>query len=423
VIPLLADPLSAMSRNSKSVAALPPGLRVAVVHDWLYTVGGAERVLAAMLRCLPDADLFCLFDMLQPADRAKMGITRPSTTSFLQRMPFIRRRHRMYLPLMPIAIEQLDLSDYDLVISSSHAVAKGVLTGPTQLHLSYVHSPMRYAWDLQHQYLRETGVTRGIKGAMARTLLHLMRLWDVRTAHGPDAYMANSAFVAWRIRKVYGRDAAVIHAPVRVPPACPRVAKQRFFLTASRLVPYKNVQLLVEAFRQLPDETLVVVGTGPELARLQAMAGSNVTFLGYRPDAELLDLMAKARAFLFASEEDFGIVPLEAQAQGTPVIALGRGGVRETILTSGPSPTGLFFDQATPEAVAEAVRRFDRMDPAISSEACHRNAQRFAEDRFEESFVGFVRANYAAFHARMDQAEAKVLPLARTREGAPNLVC
>jgi len=404
------------------VAALPAGIRIAVVHDWLYTIGGAERVLAAMLGCLPQADLFCLFDVLSPADRTKIGLNRSTTTSFLQRMPFIRQRHRMYLPLMPIAVEQLDLSGYDLVISSSHAVAKGVLTGPAQLHLAYVHSPMRYAWDLQHQYLRETGVAHGIKGAIARSLLHRMRLWDVRTAHGPDAYMANSAFVAWRIRKVYGRDAVVVHAPVRVPPTCPRVTKQRFFLTASRLVPYKNVQLLVEAFRQLPDETLLVVGTGPELPRLRAMAGSNVTFLDYLPDAELLDLMGAARAFLFASEEDFGIVPLEAQAQGTPVIALGRGGVRETIVTTGPAPTGIFFDQATPEAVADAVRRFDRLEPAISSEACHRNAQRFAEDRFEANFTSFVGAHYAAFNARMGQAEAKVLPLARTREEAPDLV-
>ncbi len=192
------------------------GLRIALVHDWLYTVGGAERVLGAMLRCLPGADVHCLFDTLAPADRARIGYA-TSRTTFLQRLPGIRRRHRAYLPLMPLAIEQLDLGAYDLVISSSFVVAKGVLTGPDQLHLAYVHSPMRYAWDLQHEYLRRSGVARGLKGAYARMLLHYMRLWDTRTASGPDAFIANSHFVARRMRKAYGRTAEVIHPPVAVP--------------------------------------------------------------------------------------------------------------------------------------------------------------------------------------------------------------
>src|SRR5271157_5712814 len=179
-------------------------MRIAIVHDWLYVLGGAEKVLKGMLACFPSADLFCLFDILSEEDRARIGYQR-ATTSILQRMPGIRKRHRMYLPLMPLAIEQLDLSAYDVIISSSYAVAKGVLTGPDQLHVAYVHSPMRYAWDLQHQYLSESGLEHGVKSWLARAMLQQMRLWDSRTAHGVDAYIANSHFVARRIRKTYGR--------------------------------------------------------------------------------------------------------------------------------------------------------------------------------------------------------------------------
>ncbi len=385
-------------------------MRVAIVHDWLYTLGGAERVLAAMLRCFPQAELHCLFDLLPQEARRKLGYE-TSKTSFLQRMPFIATKHRMYLPLMPIAIEQFDLSRYDLIISSSYAVAKGVLTGPDQLHLTYVHSPMRYAWDLQHQYLRESGVSRGPKGALARTLLHHMRLWDTRTANGPDAYMTNSHFVARRIRKIYGREARVIAPPVAVPPVCPDVVKQNYFFTASRLVPYKNVHLIVEAFRALPQERLIVAGEGPELPRLRALAGPNVEFVGYRQDAELRAFMASARAFLFAAEEDFGIVPVEAQGEGTPVLALGRGGARETVVTTGPARTGLFFDSPEPEAIAATVRRFVATEPSFRPQACHENAKRFETRRFEEAFTTFVRQQQLEFGRTLERARAQPLPL------------
>ncbi len=384
-------------------------MRVAVIHDWLYTIGGAERVLSAILRCFPNADMHCLFDFLSLEDRRKLGYD-TSKTSFLQRMPFIARRHRMYLPLMPIAIEQFDLSAYDLIISSSFAVAKGVLTGPDQLHLTYVHSPMRYAWDLQHQYLRESGVGRGLKTVMARALLHYMRLWDTRTGNGPEAYMTNSHFVARRIRKIYGREARVIAPPVSVPSKCPQVIKQRYFFTASRLVPYKNVHMIVEAFRALPQEKLIVAGDGPELPRLRALAGPNVEFVGYRQDAELRSLMASARAFLFAAEEDFGIVPVEAQGEGTPVLALGRGGARETVVTTGPTRTGLFFDSPEPDAISATVRRFVATEESFRPEACHRNALRFETRRFEETFTAFVRQQYAEFSRNLDRARAQPLP-------------
>jgi glycosyltransferase involved in cell wall biosynthesis len=374
-------------------------LRVAVVHDWLYTLGGAEKVLSGILRCFPGSEVHCLFDLLPPKDRARIGYQQ-SKTSFLQKMPRLDRWHRLYLPLMPLAVEQFDLSAYDLVISSSYAVAKGVLTGPDQLHIAYVHSPMRYAWDLQHQYLRETGMEHGLKSWLARILLHRMRLWDVRSSHGVDAFIANSHFVARRVRKLYGRDPEVIHPPVEVPLKLVQLPRRDHFLTASRLVPYKNVRSIVEAFRQLPDLPLVVVGDGPERAKLQDLATPNITFTGFAPDAELRRLMAEAKAFVFAAEEDFGIVPLEAQAAGTPVLALGRGGARETIVTEGSAPTGMFFDRPEPPAIAATVRSFLRHTGRFDPAACHANALRFSPQRFEHHLKGFVLQQRAAFEAR-----------------------
>jgi glycosyltransferase involved in cell wall biosynthesis len=357
--------------------------------------------LRSILRCLPDADVFTLFDVLSEDDRAAIGFS-VAHTSFLQRMPGIARRHRLYLPLMPLAIEQFDLSNYDLIVSSSYAVAKGVITGPDQLHLAYVHSPMRYAWDLQHQYLAESRLTSGIRSVFARALLHYMRIWDSRTSHGVDAYMVNSRFVGRRAQKIYGRSTRVIYPPVSVPATAPRRgAKQNFFLTASRLVAYKNIRAVVEAFREMPDQHLVVAGSGPDSARLKAIAGPNVTFVGFVSNAELRRLMAEARAFIFAAEDDFGIVPLEAQSEGTPVIALGRGGVRETIRTEGPDPTGMFFDEPTSSAIAAAARSFMLRAADFSPAACHANALRFSEARFETQFKQFVSEQFAAFQTRI----------------------
>jgi glycosyltransferase involved in cell wall biosynthesis len=382
-------------------------MRVAVVHDWLYTFGGAERVLQSMMRCLPAADVFALFDILPTIDRARISPTQ-SRTSFLQHMPGIRRYHRLYLPLMPLAVEQFDLSGYDLVVSSSYAVAKGVLTGPDQLHLAYVHSPMRYAWDLQHQYLTESRLTSGPKSLLARLLLHRMRLWDTRTANGVDAYMVNSHFVGRRVRKIYGRDAKVIHPPVGVPDKPPPArVKENFFLTASRLVSYKNVHAVVEAFRNMPDQKLVVAGRGPELKRLQSMAGPNVKFAGFVPDAELRRLMGSARAFIFAAEEDFGITPLEAQSEGTPVLALARGGVRETIRGDGAAPTGVLFDFPTPAAIEQALRTFVERENMFDPGECYQNARRFRTERFEAEFSAFVSEQADAFQSKLQSGFSK----------------
>ncbi|MCJ2066848.1 glycosyltransferase [Methylobacterium sp. J-088] len=383
-------------------------MRVAIVHDWLYVVGGAERVLEQLLRIYPDADVFTLFDFLPAADRARIGYDH-AQTSFLQRLPLARTRHRAYLPLMPIAIEQFDLSDYDLIISSSYAVAKGVLTGPDQLHISYIHSPMRYAWDLQHTYLRESGCDTGLKGALARMVLHRMRLWDVRTAAGPNAIVANSAFVARRIQKVYGRQAEVIHPPITLSSERFDGPRGNHFLVASRLVPYKNVEAVIRAFADLPDLHLVVAGSGPDAARLQAIAGPNVSFTGFVSDQGLRRLMATARAFIFAAEEDFGIIVLEASSEGTPVLALGRGGARETVQARGPQRSGMFFDRSDPDAIANCVRGFLQQESNFTREACRAQADQFSAELFRVRFSRFVDEQMA-LHRAACEPPMRILP-------------
>ncbi|MDR0181667.1 glycosyltransferase family 4 protein [Lysobacter arvi] len=367
-------------------------MRVAIVHDWLVTYAGAERVLAELIEMFPDADLFSVIDFLADEDRSRLGGKR-ATTTFIQSLPGAASRYRNYLPLMPLAIEQLDLSGYDLVISSSHAVAKGVLTGPDQLHVSYVHSPIRYAWDMQHQYLRESGLTRGMKSWLIRWLLHRMRVWDARTAAGVDRFVCNSAFIGRRVAKVYGRTSSVVYPPVDIDRFDMVEAKEDFYFTASRLVPYKQVGLIAEAFARMPDRKLVVVGDGPEAPKVRKVAGNNVQYLGYQPDAVLRDLMSRARAFVFAAEEDFGIIPVEAQACGTPVIAYGKGGSLETVIGEGDAATGVFFHEQSVDAICEAVERFERN--RFSAAACRANSERFSARRFREEMAGVIDASLA----------------------------
>ncbi len=360
--------------------------RVAIIHEWLVTFGGSEKVLAELLTLFPGADLFAVVDFLSSADRLKLGCPRVRT-SFIQHLPFAQKRYRSYLPFMPLAVEQFDLSSYDLVISSSHAVAKGVLTGPGQTHVCYCHTPMRYAWDLQHQYLRETGLTKGVKSFLARLMLHYIRLWDTRTAAGVDLFIANSAYIAKRIRKTYGRGAVIVHPPVHIEgfPLC--LEKEDFYLTASRMVPYKRIDIIVEAFARMPERRLVVIGDGPEMPKLRALGRENITFLGYQDDSVLCDHLQRARGFVFAAEEDFGILPVEAQACGTPVIAYGAGGALETVLPAGNplgmAATGVFFAEQTPAAVCTAITRFEalRFDPRN----CRIWAERFSRSAFAEA--------------------------------------
>ncbi len=363
-------------------------VKVAIVHDWLVVSGGAEKVLKNIIECFPKADIFSIVDFLEDRDCVKGKSVK---TSFIQNMPLARKRYRAYLPLMPIAIEQVDLSGYDLVISSSHAVAKGVLTGPNQIHISYVHSPIRYAWDLQHQYLNESHLNTGIKSVMARILLHYIRGWDSRSANGVDHLLANSQFIARRIRKAYQREATVIYPPVDLANLTMGTQKDDFYVTASRMVPYKRIDLVVRAFSQTPERRLVVIGDGPDMKKVRAVAGENVTILGHQPFEVLVDHLRRARAFVFAAEEDFGISVVEAQACGTPVIAFGRGGALESVIGLPlERPTGVFFGEQTPESLLAAVSRFERNDNLFDPRACRRNAERFSSENFKTALTNFI---------------------------------
>jgi glycosyltransferase involved in cell wall biosynthesis len=373
-------------------------MKIAIIHDWLITYAGSERVLEQMLICYPNADLFSLIDFLDPALKEKYFFGKKATTTFIQKLPFAKRKYRYYLPLMPLAIEQLDLSSYDLVISSSHAVAKGVITGPNQLHISYVHSPMRYAWDLQHQYLTQTGLDKGLKSWIAKYILHKMRIWDLRTANGVDKFICNSNFIAQRIKKTYRREAHIIYPPVDVENFTLREHKENFYLTAARMVPYKRIDLIVEAFSAMPDKKLIVIGDGPEMKRIREKMTSNITLLGAQSPQALSDYMQRAKAFVFAAEEDFGIVMAEAQACGTPVIAFGKGGAKEIVQDIGTSkPTGVLFYEQNVSSLRSAISNFESNSNKISPHDCRENAIKFASENFRYNFQNFIEKNWLEF--------------------------
>ena len=366
-------------------------MRVAIIHDWLTEPGGAEKVLGHLLALYPEADLFALVDFFPDDARQELLAGRRAKVSFIQNLPFAKRAYRNYLPLMPVAIEQFDLSDYQLIISSSYAVAKGVITGPDQVHVSYVHSPIRYAWDMQHQYLRESNLETGFKSMMARAVLHYIRIWDVRTAHGIDQIAVNSKFVGRRVRKAYGRRAEVVYPPVDITKFELRVDKEQFYLTASRMVPYKRMQLIVEAFNSMPDKQLVVIGDGPEFDRIKAVAKSNIKLLGYQSFDSLRDHMQRAKGFVFAAEEDFGIAPVEAQACGTPVIAYGKGGALETVVGfPSDKPTGLFFLEQSVESIRSAVHEFESVYDRFNPLEVRAHAEKFSADAFKTHFKDLV---------------------------------
>lgn len=367
--------------------------RIAVVHDWLPVYAGAERVLEQILSTVPGADLHSLIDFLEDDQRVFLG-GKPVKTSFIQNLPFARSKYRYYLPLAPLAVEQFDLSTYDVVLSSSYVVAKGVLTAADQLHVSYVHSPMRYAWDLYFQYLRDGNLERGVRSMLARMVLHYMRLYDSASAGRVDVYVANSHTVARRVWKTYRRKASVIYPPVDTESFSLYPHKENFYVTVSRLVPYKRVDLIVRAFSEMPDKELVVIGDGPELKRISSEAGPNVTMMGFQPFEVVMHYMQRARAFIFAAEEDFGIVPVEAQACGTPVVAFGRGGATESVI---PGETGLFFYEQNTESLKEAVQTFERIRSRIEPEKVRTNAERFSKERFCREFSQLIEEEYHAF--------------------------
>ena len=364
-------------------------MRVAVVHDWLTESGGAEKVTRELVD-LFDADVFALVDFLSPDDRAELLHGKRATTSFIQRLPFARRKFRWYLPLFPWAIERLDLRGYDLIISSSYAVAKGVRKHPGQKHACYIHTPMRYAWVDEERYLRDHGV-RSWKARTLKSVLGRLRKWDRANSAHVDRFIANSRNVAERVQRIYGRDADVVLPPIDPDAFTLHTGERSGYLTVSRLVPYKRIDRIIDAFRDLPALTLTVVGDGPDAERLRSLAGPNVRFTGHLPQADLVERMQRSSALICAANEDLGLTVIEAQACGTPVITLRAGGYLETVDEANGSS---FFNTDEPGAIREAILRH--------AEAEQRQAPRTTDLSAERLRISMTPFFLDRFRARIE---------------------
>lgn len=368
---------------------------IAIVCDWLESYAGAERVIEEIINIFPQAEIFAVVDFVAKEDRGFLK-DKPVKTTFIQKLPFARKFYRHYLPLMPFAIEQLDLRNYDIIISSSHAVAKGIITSPDQLHVSYIHSPLRYAWDMQNEYLEQSGIRSGIKSCLIRYLLHKIRIWDVTSAQRIDHIIANSRFIAKRIKKVYNRTADVIYPPVDISTFQPGTKNRKnYYITVSRLVGYKKTELIIDAFRNLPDEKIIIVGDGPEKKKLMENLPGNVTLLGFQPQEKITSLLQEAKAFIFAAREDFGIAPVEAQACGTPVIAFNAGGAMETIVNiDRENPTGILYELQNKESIINAIQIFNKNLEKITSENCRNQAEKFSSATFRENMKNYIEKSW-----------------------------
>ncbi len=387
-------------------------MKVALIHDWLIYMRGAERVLEALCELFPDADLYTLFHI--PGAVSPTIENRRITTSMVQRLPRLQTWYRRYLPLFPLAIECWDLHGYDLVISSSHSVAKGVITTPETCHISYIHTPMLYVWEQFHHYFGDEARALGLVSLLA----HYLRMWDVFSAGRADYLIANSRYTATRIWKRYRREAIVIHPPVNVALYYPSDTTDDFFLLVSALVPRKRIDLAIQAFNLL-GLPLRVVGRGwtEEEKRLKALARPNVQFLGWRSDRELADLYGRCRALVFPGEEDFGIVPVEAMASGRPVIAYGKGGVLDSVLPlnanevdmkrSGISahPTGVFFYQQTVEALVEGIRFFEAHEASFDRHFTRDHSLRFGKEAFKRRIKQFIDEKYTDWNDHTSGSE------------------
>ena len=374
-------------------------MRVAIVHDFLYTMRGAERVLDVLCELYPHADLYSLIyrkGTLNPRIENRRVVA-----SFLN---FFPGNHRWWLAFYPWAISRIDLSEYDLVLSSSYAVAKGVEVPEGTPHICYCHTPMRYIWDMYEEYFhasRKIGVVR----TMLDSLANHLRRWDVRTAAGVDAFIANSTTVAARIRRIYGRDSTIIHPPADAEYFTPvPAAREDWYLCASAFSPYKRADLVIESFRK-SGRKLKVVGAGQDERRIRKMCGGSVEFVGWLPNEGLRDMYRRGRGLIFAGEEDFGILPVEAQLCGMPVVAFGKGGLRDSIVDG---ETGIFFAEQTVESLNAAVDRFEKSN--ISPETCRRNGERFSKPRFRDELRSFI-------DRKVEELRASGSP--RTRAGSP----
>jgi glycosyltransferase involved in cell wall biosynthesis len=375
---------AAESRRLPVLSAAPSDMRIAIVHDWCPAFRGGERVLAELCAIFKGAEVFTLFDFLPQDVKDSYFAGVRFHTSVANGLPYVKKYYRGLFAFCPFLIEQFDVTGFDAVISSSAAFARGVITRPDQPHLSYIHSPMRYAWDEQFSYLAQGRLGYGPKGLAFRWLLHGMRTWDVRTANGPDLMLANSSYVRSRIHRIYGRDARVVFPPVALNELTYRAEKDDYYITASFMAPYKRTDLVIEAFNAMPGRRLVVVGDGQQSAKLRALAKSNIEFAGFLPRRDYVAAVAGARALVFAGCEDFGIALAEAQACGTPLIAFGRGGACDIVRPLGRAerPTGILFRRQTADSVRQAVEDFDKHRDLIRPDACRDNGGRFSTERF-----------------------------------------
>lgn len=358
-------------------------MKIAIIHDWLVTDAGAEKVLKEILEIYPNADIFSIVDFLSDKDRETVLGGKKATTTFIQNLPFSKTKFRNYLPLFPKAIESFDLSEYDLIISSSWAFAKGVRTREDQLHICYCYTPIRYAWDLYEEYTQNLPF---IKKLIVKATLKYIRHWDIKTLPSVNYFIADSNFVAKRIEKTYQTDAKVIYPPVDTKNFQLNKDKEEFYLTASRLVPYKKIKLIVEAFNLMPEKQLIVIGDGEEYESIKSIAKDNITLLGYVEKDSMIEYMQKAKAFVYAAIEDFGIVPIEAMSCGTPVIALEKGATLETVCKY----CGVHFLEQKEDDIVKAVEKFETL--SFNYEKISIYSEQFGIGRFKNEFQEFVNS-------------------------------
>jgi glycosyltransferase involved in cell wall biosynthesis len=368
-------------------------MKTVLVHDWLYSISGAEKVLECIYRLFPSK----VYTLIKNTKNLKnFSIPHEEiVASFIQKLPFGKTKYPYYFPLFPYAIESFNITEANVILSSSSCIAKNILTHSHQLHICYCHTPMRYLWDLYFDYLKLHHLDKGLRGIFTKWVFHKMRNWDLLHAIRVDHYIANSQHVAKRIEKLYQKKAEVIYPPVDCQYfALSRKTKRDFYVTAARLVPYKKVDVIIQAFSFLTDKQLIVIGGGPELEKLKAIATKNVEFTGYIPKEKLRQYFHEAKAFIYMAYEDFGIFPVEAQAAGLPVIAYGRGGVFETILEN---RTGIFFKEQTVKSLVEAIQIFEKAEESFDEHSIQRQAQTFSEENFNKKFKDYVNKKYQAF--------------------------
>ncbi|MCO6500417.1 MAG: glycosyltransferase [Vicingus serpentipes] len=356
-------------------------MKIAFVHDWFTVNGGAEKVAKSILEALREADIYCLFDFFKEEDRLVILKRKSTYTSFLQYFPFVKKLYRNYLPFYPKAIESFDLSQYDLIISSSFAVAKSVKVKENQIHISYCHSPMRYIWDMKEQYIKD--IKSPIKKKFAEKIFNTMSVWDKETSTRVTHFIANSNFIAERIQNCYNRSSTVLHPPVDTDffTLGDNIKKEDYFIVVSRLVPYKKVKLIAEAFRHLPHEKLIVIGDGPELKELPQLP--NTKYLGFVEKVEMKKYLQNSKAVILAAIEDFGISSLEAQACGIPVLALRKGGYLETVIEE---KTGLFFDNQQISDIVAIIKKFNQLEEKFDPNEIREHALFFGEKKFIQNF-------------------------------------